>query len=106
VADVRGGNGPRFLHAFTYRIKGHVSVDPAAYRDAAEVEAARAADPLVRARDCLRALGVAGASIEALEAAARDEVAAAVAAAGQASPPSAAAAYTEIQDCGAGRWRS
>jgi pyruvate dehydrogenase E1 component alpha subunit len=106
VADVRGGNGPRFLHAITYRIKGHVSVDPAAYRDAAEVEAARAADPLVRARDRLRALGVPGASIEALEAAARDEVAAAVAAAGQASPPSAAAAYTEIQDCGAGRWRS
>jgi pyruvate dehydrogenase E1 component alpha subunit len=106
VADVRGGNGPRFLHAITYRIKGHVSVDPAAYRDAAEGEAARAADPLVRARDRLRALGVPGASIEALEAAARDEVAAAVAAAGQASPPSAAAAYTEIQDCGAGRWRS
>ena len=35
VADVRAGAGPRLLHAITYRVKGHVSVDPAAYRDAA-----------------------------------------------------------------------
>ena len=37
VAEVRGGAGPRFLHAVTYRFKGHVSVDPGAYRDQAEV---------------------------------------------------------------------
>jgi pyruvate dehydrogenase E1 component alpha subunit len=106
VAEVRRGAGPRFLHAITYRIKGHVSVDPAAYRDAAEVEAARAADPLARARRRLAELGVAAAAVEALERVAHDEVAAAVAAAERASPPPAATAYTEIQDCGAGRWRS
>src|SRR5450432_555040 len=33
VAEVRAGAGPRFLHAVTYRFKGHVSVDPGAYRD-------------------------------------------------------------------------
>ena len=41
VAEVRGGAGPRLLHAVTYRFKGHVSVDPGAYRDRTEVDAAR-----------------------------------------------------------------
>jgi acetoin:2,6-dichlorophenolindophenol oxidoreductase subunit alpha len=34
---VRAGRGPRLLHAITYRVKGHVSVDPAAYRDPNEL---------------------------------------------------------------------
>jgi TPP-dependent pyruvate/acetoin dehydrogenase alpha subunit len=33
VGEVRAGGGPRLLHALTYRVKGHVSVDLAAYRD-------------------------------------------------------------------------
>src|SRR6185436_3865876 len=33
VSHVRSGAGPRMLHAITYRVKGHVSVDPATYRD-------------------------------------------------------------------------
>src|SRR5262245_42899565 len=40
LSSVRGGKGPRFLHAITYRFKGHVSVDAAAYRDGAEVSRA------------------------------------------------------------------
>src|SRR5512145_3443465 len=47
LSDVRNGRGPRFLHAVTYRFKGHVSVDAAAYRDSAEVSNALANDPLV-----------------------------------------------------------
>ncbi|MGZ8255404.1 MAG: thiamine pyrophosphate-dependent dehydrogenase E1 component subunit alpha, partial [Burkholderiaceae bacterium] len=46
VRDVRSGGGPRLLHALTYRVKGHVSVDPAAYRDPAEVQAALERDPI------------------------------------------------------------
>ncbi len=53
VAEVRSGAGPRFLHAVTYRFKGHVSVDPGAYRDQAEVAAAMAFDPLLVARNAL-----------------------------------------------------
>jgi acetoin:2,6-dichlorophenolindophenol oxidoreductase subunit alpha len=106
VAAVRSGGGPRFLHAITYRIKGHVSVDPAAYRDAAELEAARATDPLLRARTALAGLGAGETELEALASAARAEIAAAVAAAEGAAPASSASAYSEIQDCGAGRWRS
>jgi len=106
VAAVRAGRGPRFLHAITYRVKGHVSVDPAAYRDPAELEAARATDPLLRARATLASLGTSAAELEGLEAAARAEIAAAVALAESAAPAPTASAYTEIQDCGAGRWRS
>src|ERR1700741_2163378 len=49
VAEVRT-RGPRFLHAVTYRFKGHVSVDAAAYRDGAEVSKALENDPLILAR--------------------------------------------------------
>jgi acetoin:2,6-dichlorophenolindophenol oxidoreductase subunit alpha len=107
LADaVRAGHGPRFLHAITYRVKGHVSVDPAAYRDPAELEAARGNDPLLRARALLASLGAGEAELAEIEAAARDEIAAAVSLAAKAAPAPAASAYSEIQDCGAGRWRS
>jgi len=106
AAAVRAGRGPRFLHAVTYRVKGHVSVDPAAYRDPAELEAARATDPLLRARAALATLGASEAELTDLETSARAEIAAAVALAEAAAPAEAASAYTEIQDCGAGRWRS
>jgi len=106
VAQVRGGGGPRFLHAITYRVKGHVSVDPAAYRDPDAHRAALADDPIARARERLVGIGVAGDAIAACEAAARDEIAQAVAAAEAAQPALPSRAYAEIQDCGAGRWRS
>jgi TPP-dependent pyruvate/acetoin dehydrogenase alpha subunit len=106
VDAVRSGDGPRFLHAITYRVKGHVSVDPAAYRDPAELEAARATDPLLRTQAVLVSLGVTEGELTGIEAAAREEIAVAVTLAQTAAPAPAASAYSEIQDCGAGRWRS
>jgi TPP-dependent pyruvate/acetoin dehydrogenase alpha subunit len=50
IDEIRAGGGPRLIHAVTYRFKGHVSVDPGTYRDPAEVQAALADDPLLRAR--------------------------------------------------------
>ena len=105
VAEVRGGAGPRFLHAVTYRFKGHVSVDPGAYRDKAEVEAALAFDPLLIARAALVGRGIAAAAIDALDAAAKAEIDAALAQAEAAPWPESAAAYTDIQTTGAGQWR-
>src|SRR4029079_18442875 len=46
VSQVRAGAGPRMLHAITYRVKGHVSVDPATYRDGEEVDRALEDDPI------------------------------------------------------------
>jgi pyruvate dehydrogenase E1 component alpha subunit len=106
VADVRAGAGPRLLHAVTYRVKGHVSVDPAAYRDPIAHQAALADDPLARARVRLGELGVAVDTLEAVLCDVRAEIAAATAAAAAAAPPLPQRAYSEVQDCGAGRWRS
>ncbi len=105
VAQVRDGAGPRFLHAVTYRFKGHVSVDPGSYRDQAEVVAALAFDPLSIARHALTNRGVAVADIDALDATANAEIDMAMAEAEAAPWPESAAAYTDIQDTGAGQWR-
>ncbi len=104
AAEVRAGHGPRFLHATTYRLKGHVSVDAAGYRRVAEVDRAVEQDPLRNAARKLAALGVAASEVERLDREARTEIAAATAAAHAAPWPPASAAYTDIQDTGAGRW--
>ena len=104
VAQIRAGGGPRLLHAITYRIKGHVSVDAAAYRDAAEVDRAIELDPLRRCAARLLAAGAAQAELETIDAQAREEVARAVQHAAAAPWPDADAAFSDIQDTGAGRW--
>ena len=105
IGEVRAGAGPRLLHAVTYRFKGHVSVDPGTYRDAAEVEAAQRNDPLLITQAQLRAAGAAPADIDAIDRAASAEIAAALQAAEAAPWPSAAAAYDDIMNTGAGVWR-
>jgi pyruvate dehydrogenase E1 component alpha subunit len=102
---VRGGAGPQFLHAITYRVKGHVSVDAAAYRDAAEVASALEQDPLALAERSLREQGVDARDIERVREEALAEIADAVQAASAAPWPEAQAAYADVQDCGAGQWR-
>ena len=105
VDAVRRGAGPRLLHAVTYRVKGHVSVDPAPYRDPAEVAAALRRDPVARARAAYLALpGAQAAALDAIDAEADAEVAAALAAAEAAPWPDASAAFTDVQTTGAGVW--
>jgi acetoin:2,6-dichlorophenolindophenol oxidoreductase subunit alpha len=104
IAEVRSGNGPRLLHALTWRVKGHVSVDGQAYRDPADLAAAIAIDPLRRAREQLLALGAMAAQVDDIDAAARAEIADAVAFADASPPPVVAEAYTDVQTLGAGQW--
>jgi pyruvate dehydrogenase E1 component alpha subunit len=101
LADIRKGSGPRLLHAITYRVKGHVSVDAAAYRDAARHDKEVERDPLVIAARRIAARD----RLEAIGREARAEVAAALAAAHAAPWPEKQAAYSDVQDTGAGRWR-
>ncbi len=105
IDSVRHGNGPAFLHAVTYRFKGHVSVDPGAYRDPKEVEQALAYDPLRLARNELLEAGEPPASMDAIDAAARIEVEVALAIAKSSPWPEPASAYEDIMDSGKGRWR-
>ncbi|MGI9135108.1 MAG: thiamine pyrophosphate-dependent enzyme, partial [Rhodoferax sp.] len=105
VREIRAGGGPRLLHAITYRVKGHVSVDPAAYRDPAELQAALLTDPIARARALYLALdGSQAQTLDQLERAAGDEVDSALAVAGAAPWPDAASAFTDVQSVGAGQW--
>ena len=89
--------GPRFLHAVTYRFKGHVSVDAAGYRDSREVSKALENDPLALAA---RRVPEAKKIMQEAE----DEVRRAVAAASSAPWPVPRDAYSDIQDTGSGEW--
>lgn len=104
-AWVREGRGAAFLHAVTYRFKGHVSIDPGAYRDAEEVKAALEADPLLLARAALVAGGVSAGTLDAIDAAADAEIAAALDIAGTAPWPDPSSAYEDVMNSGAGVWR-
>ena len=100
LSEVRNGRGPRFLHAVTYRFKGHVSVDAAAYRDGAEVSNALANDPLVIAEKALD-----GAAAARIRKEAEAEVRHAVDVAASAPWPETREAYLDIQDTGNAQWR-
>ena len=105
AAEVRAGRGPRFLHAVTYRFKGHVSVDPGTYRDPAEVAAALRLDPLIVARERLTASGFTATDLDAIDAAASDEIDRALRVAEAAPRPAPAAAYEDVMNSGDGVWR-
>ncbi|MGQ0653041.1 MAG: thiamine pyrophosphate-dependent dehydrogenase E1 component subunit alpha [Betaproteobacteria bacterium] len=92
-------NEPRFLHAITYRFKGHVSVDGAAYRDGAEISRALENDPLLVAAKQVNAIVAARIHDDA-----EKEVQHALEAAAGAPWPQAHEAYRDIQDTGA-QWR-
>jgi pyruvate dehydrogenase E1 component alpha subunit len=100
VEKIRSGKGPQFLHAVTYRFKGHVSVDPASYRDGEEVARALQDDPLLEAEKF-----VGKEAAKTMNAEAEAEVRGALAAAACAPWPRPEEAYDEVQDLGAGQWR-
>jgi pyruvate dehydrogenase E1 component alpha subunit len=100
VKDIRDGKGPRFLHAITYRFKGHVSVDAAAYRDKGEVSRALESDPLA-----LAAKKLSRGDAETILREAEQEVRHALDAASSAPRPDPRDAYTDVQDTGGGQWR-
>ncbi len=104
VTQVRAGLGPRLLHALTYRVKGHVSVDPAAYRNPAQLAAAMQTDPIARLRERFMALAHTDKALTAIEEEATQEVKTALDAAQAAPWPEAGAAYTDVQTTGEGTW--
>jgi pyruvate dehydrogenase E1 component alpha subunit len=97
----RAGEGPFFVTAKTYRLKGHTSVDQAPYRDADEVSDAWQRDPMILIEEQLGQLGVTEAEMAAIADQAAAEMATALANADQATSPPTAAAFTDIQDVGA-----
>lgn len=78
VAAIRAGAGPHFLEMRTYRFRAHSMFDPELYRGKDEVAAWKEHDPIPTLRARLLADGVTEADLEALDVAARAEVAASV----------------------------
>jgi TPP-dependent pyruvate/acetoin dehydrogenase alpha subunit len=68
VERVRGGEGPEFVEARTYRFVGHSRSDPGKYRPDGELDRWRERDPLAVAASFLRGeLGVAGEEVQRVE---------------------------------------
>jgi TPP-dependent pyruvate/acetoin dehydrogenase alpha subunit len=67
LAHARGGNGPAFVEALTYRFVGHSRSDPGTYRPEGELEEWTARDPIVVLRSQLEAEGVDAARLDELE---------------------------------------
>jgi len=100
VDGIRGGGGPRFLHARTYRLTGHTGVDAAAWRPKEEVEEAWGRDPIGRAAQMLEGAGVAATELSGDREAAFAEMTEVLAAA-KASPfPPIELAFADVQDVG------
>ncbi len=64
VQACREGAGPAFIEATTQRLVGHYIGDAQVYRPRGEVEAARAEEPIVRARAALIAAGIEPATVD------------------------------------------
>jgi len=104
VNAVRRGDGPHLLHVRTYRITGHTSTDAAAWRPAAEVEEARARDPIARLGAMLAERGIGPSELGAMIEEAKAEMAKARAQANAAAWPKPSVAFEDVQDTGAVAW--
>jgi acetoin:2,6-dichlorophenolindophenol oxidoreductase subunit alpha len=101
IAAVRSGDGPRFLHARTYRLTGHTATDGAPYRDSDEVNIAWTNDPIGRCEALVLGAGIAQAELDAVKTKADDEMAAVLEFARAAPFPEPAMAFADVQDIGA-----
>jgi pyruvate dehydrogenase E1 component alpha subunit len=104
IAQIRSGGGPRFLHARTYRIRGHISSDPLNYRRAGETETHMATEPIARYQKWLIENGASETDCSAIRAEARALIERAVAESMAAPFPDTNTAWTDVQDIGGPQW--
>ncbi len=105
INDARAGRGPLFLHAKTYRWRGHLALDKGLYRDPAEVASHTADDPIARTAAWLISQGVVAAALEADRREVTARINAAVAEAEAAPWPDMKTLFEDVQDAGAPTWR-
>lgn len=101
LTEVRGDGGPRILHAKTFRWTGHTATDAAAWRDPAEVAAAKDACPIARLASTLIDRGAEG--LEKIVDAAALEMVGCRRVAHAAPWPQPSTAFDDVQDIGAVR---
>jgi acetoin:2,6-dichlorophenolindophenol oxidoreductase subunit alpha len=101
VERVRNGGGPQFLHAVTYRVRGHVFRDHLHYRPNGETEFYWKNEPIGRLERWLSSHGVAAEEMAGLRKEADRIIATAVEEAKSAPFPDPADAYRDVQELGA-----
>ncbi len=101
VGEIRTGAGARVLECSTHRVRGHYEGDPQKYREAAELAAAAAADPLKHARKALLARGVKAQALDAAVTEIEAQVQAAIARAREDVLPEFEAAFADVYTQGA-----
>ena len=104
ITKIRNGEGPQFLHAKTYRIKGHVSRDMLTYRPKGETEEYWKGEPIARCERWLIENGVGEAETKTAREEAKRFMAEAYAEAKAAPFPDPSAAFDDVQDIGAPQW--
>jgi TPP-dependent pyruvate/acetoin dehydrogenase alpha subunit len=100
ISRVRSGQGPHFLHARTYRVKGHISRDKLLYRRDGETAENWENEPLARCAGWLSENGIEEADLRAAHGQAYARIDTAVEAAKESPFPDAALAYADVQDFG------
>lgn len=101
IEHTRGGKGPYFLEAMTYRFRGHSMADPELYRSKDEVARWREQDPIQRLKHDLIARGVIDEEgAERVEHQVEDEVDEALHFAEQSPNPQPAELFTDVYASG------
>ena len=78
--SIRGGGGPCFIEARTYRFRAHSMFDPDLYRDKAEIEAWKERGPILQFKDWVVETGtLSNADVEAIESEVAAEIESAIA---------------------------
>jgi acetoin:2,6-dichlorophenolindophenol oxidoreductase subunit alpha len=96
AARARGGGGPIYIEAMTYRLWGHMMGDPEVYRTKDEVAKAKENEPIVRCGRRLLELGCEDADLNRLDAEAEAIIADALQFAEASPVPAPADAFTDV----------
>ena len=97
AARARGGGGPTFIEAQTYRFRGHSMSDPAKYRTKEELEKAKERDPIIVYETILKERGwIDQAGLEELHERVKHEVEEAIEFAESAPAPAFEALYQDV----------
>ena len=97
IARARAGEGPSFIECMTYRYVGHMLGDPETYRSKEEVQAWRERDPILLLETRLLQQEVASrAQLDAIQEAAREEIAQAANAAQESPEPQIEDALADV----------
>ena len=101
IETARGGGGPRFIHAPTFRLEGHTVFDGTVHHNPDELARAQERDPIARFALRLLEAGASSDQLAKLEAEATAEMERAAAAAHDAPWPKPHEALEDVQDIGA-----